>query len=107
MLVFLYIMQKYAQKINRDAIKQVFTFRWSHCTRYFKGHRGSSFEIRGKNITFRGRGIFDQGLVPRTTARRTMSVTVDGFKIEGVVLRNSSQWTVSLRDYRSQFRRRI
>ena len=59
---------------------------------------GSSFEIRGKNIAFRGRGIFDQGLVPRTNARRTMSVTVDGFNMEGVVLCNSSQWTVSLRD---------
>ena len=62
------------------------------------GGGGASFMLRGKNITFRGRGIFDQGLVPRTTARQTMSVTVDGFKLEGVVLCNSSQWTVSLRD---------
>ena len=62
------------------------------------GRRAASFVLRGKNITFRGRGIFDQGLVPRTTARQTMSVIVDGFKMEGVVLCNSSQWTVSLRD---------
>ena len=62
------------------------------------GHRPASFMLRGKNITFRGRGIFDQGLVPRTIARQTMSVTVDGFKMEGITLCNSSQWTVSLRD---------
>ena len=62
------------------------------------GRRPASFVLRGKNITFRGRGIFDQGLVPRTIARQTMSVTVDGFKMEGITLCNSSQWTVSLRD---------
>jgi polygalacturonase len=62
------------------------------------GRRGASFVLRGKNITFRGRGIFDQEQVPRTRARQTMSVTVDGFTLEGVVLCNSSTWTVSLRD---------
>ena len=62
------------------------------------GRRGASFVLRGKNISFRGRGIFDQGLVPRTRGRQTMSVTVDGFLLEGVVLCNSSTWTVSLRD---------
>ena len=62
------------------------------------GRRPASFVLRGKNITFRGRGIFDQGLVPRTIARQTMSVMVDGFKMEGITLCNSSQWTVSLRD---------
>ena len=60
--------------------------------------RQASFVLRGKNITFRGRGIFDQGRVPRMQGRQTMSVTVDGFKLEGVVLCNSSLWTVSLRD---------
>jgi len=62
------------------------------------GRRPASFVLRGKNISFRGRGIFDQGLVPRTRGRQTMSVTVDGFKLEGVTLCNSSTWTVSLRD---------
>ena len=62
------------------------------------GRRQASFVLRGKNITFRGRGIFDQGLVPRMRGRQTMSVTVDGFKLEGVVLCNSSTWTVSMRD---------
>ena len=60
--------------------------------------RGATFILRGKNISFRGRGIFDQGRVPRMQGRQTMSVTVDGFKLEGVVLCNSSTWTVSLRD---------
>ena len=62
------------------------------------GRRPASFVLRGKNISFRGRGIFDQGLVPRTRGRQTMSVTVDGFYLEGVILCNSSTWTVSLRD---------
>ena len=63
-----------------------------------QGRRGASFVIRGDNITFRGRGIFDQGAVPRARGRQTMSVTVNNFKLEGVVLCNSSTWTVSLRD---------
>ena len=62
------------------------------------GRRPASFVLRGKNITFRGRGIFDMGMVPRALGRQTMSVTADGFKLEGVVLCNSSTWTVSLRD---------
>lgn len=57
-----------------------------------------SFVLRGKNITFRGRGIFDQGQIPRVKGRQTMNVTVDGFKLEGVILCNSSIWTVALRD---------
>lgn len=61
-------------------------------------NRNSSFIMEGKNITFRGRGIFDQGAIPRVKGRSTMSVTVDGLKMEGVVLCNSSGWTVALRD---------
>ena len=62
------------------------------------GRRQASFVLRGKNISFRGRGIFDQGQVPRMRGRQTMSVTVDGFNLEGVILCNSSTWTVSMRD---------
>ena len=62
------------------------------------GRRPASFVLRGKNITFRGRGIFDMERVPRTLGRQTMSVMVDGFHLEGVILCNSSTWTVSLRD---------
>ena len=61
-----------------------------------RNYRGASFILRGKNITFRGRGIFDQELVPNQ-GRQMMSVTVDGFKMEGVILRNSSTWTLSMR----------
>jgi polygalacturonase len=57
-----------------------------------------SFVLKGKNITFRGRGIFDQGQIPRMKGRQTMSVNVDGFKLEDVILCNSSTWTVSLRN---------
>lgn len=60
--------------------------------------RKPSFILRGKNITFRGRGIFDQGQISRKVPRQTMNVTVDGFNMEGVILCNSSTWTVSLRD---------
>ena len=62
-----------------------------------KNWRGASFNLRGKNITFRGRGIFDQELVPNQ-GRQMMSITAEGFRMEGVILRNSSTWTVSLRD---------
>ncbi len=62
-----------------------------------RNYHGASFNLKGKNITFRGRGIFDQELV-RTHGRQTVSATVEGLKMEGIVLRNSSVWTVSLRD---------
>ena len=62
------------------------------------GRRAPSFILRGKNITFRGRGIFDQGRIPRLQGRNTMQATVDGLKMEGVIFCNSSTWTVSLRD---------
>jgi polygalacturonase len=62
-----------------------------------KYYGGASFVFKGKNITFRGRGIFDQELVP-THGRHTISASVDGLKMEGIILRNSSSWTVSLRD---------
>ena len=62
-----------------------------------KYYRGASFVLRGQNITFRGRGIFDQELVP-THGRQSITASVNGLKMEGVILRNSSTWTVSLRD---------
>ena len=65
-----------------------------------KYYRGASFILRGKNITFRGRGIFDQELVP-THGRQMVSASVEGLKMDGVILRNSSTWTVSLRNCRN------
>ena len=72
---------------------------WSPSRQYpgLRNYRGQSFILRGKNITFRGRGIVDQEGV-RTHGRQMISATVDGLKMEGVVLRNSSVWTLSLRD---------
>ncbi|OJV35610.1 MAG: hypothetical protein BGO33_12160 [Bacteroidia bacterium 43-41] len=58
----------------------------------------ASFVLRGKNISFRGRGIFDQGAIPRVRGRQTISASVDGLKLEGVILCNSSTWTVALRN---------
>jgi len=60
-----------------------------------KYYHGASFILKGKNITFRGRGIFDQESVP-THGRKMITASVDGLKMEGIVLRNSSSWTVSL-----------
>ncbi|MDR2146256.1 MAG: endo-polygalacturonase [Tannerella sp.] len=62
-----------------------------------KYYGGASFNLKGKNITFRGRGIFDQERVP-THGRQMVGASVEGLKMEGVILRNSSSWTVSLRD---------
>ena len=60
--------------------------------------RPEVFILRGKNITFRGRGIIDMGLESRTKPRQTMNITVDGYKMEGVTLCNSTNWTVALRN---------
>ncbi|MCD8182463.1 MAG: glycoside hydrolase family 28 protein [Bacteroides sp.] len=60
--------------------------------------RRPSFILNGNNISFRGRGIIDQELVNRMKSRRMMSVTGDSIRIEGIILRNSSVWTVSLQD---------
>jgi hypothetical protein len=76
---------------NEEALKPSFIVRGKEAPR-------PSFILRGKNITFRGRGIFDQGLIPRVKGRHSLNVKVDGFKMEGVVLCNSSRWTVALQD---------
>ncbi|MBN1420216.1 MAG: endo-polygalacturonase [Planctomycetes bacterium] len=55
-----------------------------------------SFELRGKNITFRGRGIIDGGACP-THARNLLFVRGQGISIEGVILRDSSVWTIPIR----------
>jgi hypothetical protein len=60
-------------------------------------HRRQSFILSGKNVTFRGRGIIDQENVHRMQSRQMVSVTGEDVKMEGIILRNSSVWTVSLR----------
>lgn len=59
--------------------------------------RRPSFILKGKHAALRGRGIIDQENVYRMKARQMVSVTGEDIRMEGVVLRNSSVWTVSLR----------
>lgn len=58
--------------------------------------RGPVFALEGKNIVLRGRGIIDGGLCP-THSRNLLSVRGQDITIEGVILRDSSVWTVPIR----------
>jgi hypothetical protein len=62
-----------------------------------KVYSGATFRLNGKNITFRGRGIIDQNEVT-THGRNPMSITGENIRLEGFIVRNSSSWTVSLRE---------
>jgi hypothetical protein len=55
-----------------------------------------SFELKGKNIKFRGRGIIDQGGCS-THARNLLYVHGSDITVEGVILRDASTWTVPVR----------
>lgn len=55
-----------------------------------------AFELRGKGIAFRGRGIVDGGHCP-THARNLLLVRGEDISIEGVILRDSSTWTIPIR----------
>jgi len=55
-----------------------------------------SFILKGKHIKFCGRGIIDQENVHRMKSRVMISVTGEDIELEGVILRNSSHWTVAL-----------
>ena len=55
-----------------------------------------TFSLRGTNITFRGRGIID-GSFATTHARHLLSVQGKDIRLEGVILRDSSTWTVPIR----------
>jgi len=52
--------------------------------------------LKGTNITFRGRGIVDGSLCP-THARNLLSVQGKDLTLEGVILRDSSTWTIPIR----------
>ena len=54
------------------------------------------FELRGTGIQFRGRGILDGGLCP-THARNLLLVRGQDIQLEGVILRDSSTWTIPVR----------
>lgn len=55
-----------------------------------------TFELRGRNITFRGRGVIDAGGCT-THARHMVFVQGSDIRLEGVILRNSSSWTIPIR----------
>ncbi len=55
-----------------------------------------TFELKGRNITLRGRGIID-GSRCTTHARNMVYVQGSDISLEGVILRDSSVWTVPVR----------
>lgn len=55
-----------------------------------------TFELRGNNITFRGRGIIDSTLCT-THSRHPVFIRGRGITLEGVILRDSPIWTVPIR----------
>ena len=55
-----------------------------------------TFVLKGTNITFRGRGIVDGGRCT-THARNLVSVRGQDITLEGVILRDSSTWTIPIR----------
>jgi len=52
--------------------------------------------LAGKNITFRGRGLIDGSLCP-THTRNLLMIRGQNTTVEGVILKDSSPWTVPIR----------
>jgi len=62
-----------------------------------KNYGTPTFELMGRNIKFRGRGILDASLCP-THARNLLMVRKgSNVKIEGVILRDASTWNMPIR----------
>ena len=55
-----------------------------------------TFTLKGEKIVFRGRGIVDGSHCP-THARNLLVVRGQDIQIEGVILRDSSTWTIPIR----------
>jgi hypothetical protein len=55
-----------------------------------------TFRLKGRNITIRGRGIID-GSRSTTHARHLVYVQGTDIRLEGVILRDSSTWTIPVR----------
>ena len=56
-----------------------------------------SFVLQGKNVTLRGRGIIDAGNVPWKGRNMIVSQDSEDVTLEGVILLDSSPWTVPIR----------
>ncbi|MFA6838608.1 MAG: glycosyl hydrolase family 28 protein [Dysgonamonadaceae bacterium] len=54
------------------------------------------FDVRGKNVTIRGRGIIDSSLCP-LYSRFSIAVAGSDIDIEGVIMRDASHWTIPIR----------
>jgi hypothetical protein len=55
-----------------------------------------SFNLKGRNITFRGRGIVD-GSLCSTHSRFMISVEGSDINLDGIILRDASHWTIPVR----------
>ncbi len=57
-----------------------------------------TFMLSGKNIQFRGRGIIEQGSIPRPKRRYSLYVgDSENVTIEGVIFLDPSRWTVPIK----------
>lgn len=56
-----------------------------------------TFDLRGKNITFRGRGIIDQSACITHARHMIFMMESSDVRLEGVILRDASLWTVPVR----------
>jgi hypothetical protein len=52
-----------------------------------------TYDLRAKNVTFRGRGIIDQDDIP-AYGRRSVHIQGENIALEGVIFRSPSEWTV-------------
>jgi hypothetical protein len=55
-----------------------------------------TFELRGNNITFRGRGVLDCGALT-THSRNPIFVSGSDIKIEGITILDAPTWTIPIR----------
>jgi polygalacturonase len=61
-----------------------------------KNYGSPTFDLKGKNITFKGRGIIDASACP-THARNLLLLHGKNIKLEGLILRDASTWTIPVR----------
>jgi polygalacturonase len=62
-----------------------------------KNYGSPTFELTGRNITFRGRGILDASLCPTHARNLLMVRKCYNVKIEGIILRDASTWNMPIR----------